>query len=47
MTLSQAYEILKSHQEWRKGADIPMESPTKLGMAIDIILSYVKDTKAH
>lgn len=45
MTLSQAYEILKSHQEWRRGENNKMESPTKLGIAIDIILSYVKDTK--
>jgi len=45
MTLSQAYETLKSHQEWRRGKKNKMEHPKTLGMAIDIILSYVKDTK--
>lgn len=44
MTLSQAYEILKSHQEWRRGAEIAMQQPKTLGIAIDIILSYVHDT---
>lgn len=43
MTLKKAYKILKQHNKWRKGAGIEQITPTQLGIAIDIILSYLKD----
>lgn len=37
MTLKEANIILKRHNQWRGGAEIEMENPTQLGIAIDVI----------
>lgn len=39
MTTREAIEILKSHKEWRRGAEIPMADPKTLGIAIDTIVA--------
>jgi len=44
MTLDEAIEILELHNEWRRGAETPMETPAKLGIAIDLIVSELKDS---
>lgn len=36
MSRKEAAEILQQHNEWRRGADIPMTDPVKLGQAIDV-----------
>jgi hypothetical protein len=33
--MKNAIKTLKSHNEWRMGADTPMGSPTAIGIAID------------
>ena len=43
MTLKEAIQILKTHNEWRRGADVSMGSTTELGIAIDIIVSEIPD----
>jgi hypothetical protein len=35
MTTKEALELLKVHNEWRRGAEIPMPHPTEIGVAID------------
>lgn len=39
MTLKEAIQILKTHNEWRRGADVSMPSIKDLGLAIDLIVS--------
>jgi len=44
MNLKQAIEILKTHNQWRRGALIEQASPKELGIAIDIIVNnFEKD----
>lgn len=43
MTIEEAIEIVKLHNQWRKGADIPMENPTRLGMALDLVVHELED----
>ena len=38
MSLKQAIQILKTHNKWRRGADIEATNPTLLGEAIDCII---------
>ena len=38
MELNKAIEILKSHNEWRRGAEIPQTDPKVLGGAIDCVV---------
>lgn len=39
MTLNEAIEILRKHNNWRRGDDsIPETNPTTLGLAIDTII---------
>lgn len=38
MELKQAIEILRKHNEWRRGAEIPMTDPKILGEAIDCVV---------
>jgi hypothetical protein len=45
MNLIQAIEILRTHNEWRRGADIPMQNQTQLGIAIEIILNHLDNGK--
>ena len=42
MNIEEATQILNLHQQWRKGAEIPMQDNVKLGMAIDIILCELR-----
>ncbi len=42
MTKEEAIKILELHNQWRKGAEIPMENPVRLGMAIDIVVCELK-----
>ena len=46
MTLKQAIKIVEQHQSWRRDSNVPpktkMQSPTKLGKAIDILLFIAK-----
>ena len=41
MTIEEAIEILKHHNEWRRGAnlELKMVNPTELGIAIDIVIA--------
>lgn len=41
MELKEAMEILERHNKWRRGAEIPQESPGELGIAIDTVLEAV------
>jgi len=43
MTRDEAREILKRHNQWRRGAEIPMESPKDIGEAIDTLLNAEAD----
>ena len=49
MTLSQAIEILETHNKWRRDRnDVnkhPMTNPTHLGIAIDLIVEHLKTEK--
>jgi hypothetical protein len=42
MTIDEAIEVLELHNKWRKGADIEMQSPVKIGMAIDLVVCELK-----
>jgi hypothetical protein len=42
MKKSEAIAILERHNKWRRGAEIPMEDPTELGIAIDVVLAELK-----
>ena len=49
MTLTEAVEILKRHNEWRREGGGGMASPKDLGIAIDIIVEHyegVNDTQS-
>ncbi|MCQ9638616.1 hypothetical protein MP478_04375 [Chryseobacterium sp. WG14] len=41
MNTKEAIEILKRHNEWRKGADTQQEHPVKVGDAIDLAISRI------
>lgn len=43
MDIQEAVTILDRHNRWRRGADIEMENPTLLGIAIDEVVKYVKN----
>ena len=43
MTIEQALEILIEHQEWRRGAEIPMQEPRIIGEAIDMAIEVLKE----
>ena len=42
MELKEARQILKNHNKWRKGADIPQTDVMKLSQAIDVITNQEK-----
>ena len=43
MELKQAIGILETHNRWRRGEDVePMIDPKELGIAIDLIVEYIK-----
>lgn len=43
MNIKEAIEILKRHNKWRRGAEIPMENPTIIGIAIDTVINYYEN----
>ena len=45
MTIEEAVALLKQHNKWRRGADIPMTDARKLGTAIDVIVAYYETEK--
>ena len=45
--LAEAIAIVKRHQDWRRGAEIEMENPKELGVAIDETLEAAKAHLAH
>ena len=48
MTIDEAIEVLELHNQWRKGADMPMETPIRIGMAIDLVVCELKNLRiAH
>ena len=48
MTIDEAIEVLELHNQWRKGAEIPMETPVRIGMAIDLVVCELKNLRiAH
>lgn len=42
MTIDEAIEVLELHNQWRKGGDVEMQSPIKIGMAIDLVVCELK-----
>ena len=42
MTKKQALNILKKHNAWRRGEDIPMVEAKDIGMAIDKAIDVLK-----
>ena len=45
MTIDEAITVLELHNAGRKGADIEMQSLTKIGMAIDMVLCELKSLR--
>lgn len=45
MKIEEAKLILKEHNEWRRGAEIKQQEPALIGIAIDLVLEYLKDVK--
>jgi hypothetical protein len=45
MTLNKAIETLQHYNRWRRGAEIPMPNPTKIGEAIDVVLEKITTKK--
>lgn len=41
METKKAIEILRRHNAWRRGAELPMEDPTELGEAIDAVCDAI------
>ena len=42
MTIEEAIELIELHQKWRRGAEIEMQNPKQIGIAIDILLNFAK-----
>lgn len=47
ISLKEATEILKLHNEWRRGAEIGMGNVKRLGEAIDFITQYYKENEGN
>lgn len=47
MTTKEAIEILKVHNKWRRGAEIPMLHPTEIGVAIDKAIEVMEGKGEH
>jgi hypothetical protein len=45
MTIAEAIALLKTHNRWRRGADIPMPDARQLGIAIDVLLDEIERRK--
>lgn len=42
MIIEEAIEILKTHNEWRRGAEIKVSEPWVIGKAIDTVVEWVE-----
>jgi hypothetical protein len=42
MNISEATKILSEHQRWRCGAEIPLQEPSLITRAIDVILEHLQ-----
>jgi hypothetical protein len=42
MDLTQAKNILKNHNYWRRGAEIPMLEPKLIGEALDVAIELLE-----
>lgn len=40
MQISDALEVVKLHNQWRRGAEISMQDPKVLGEALDAIVEF-------
>jgi hypothetical protein len=47
LSWQEASNILDRHNRWRRGENIPMENPTILGNAIDIVLAELEIAKNY
>lgn len=47
MTLNKAIETLQHYNRWRRGAEVPIPNPTKIGEAIDVILEKLTTKKPY
>lgn len=45
MTTKEAINILKLHNDWRKGANIEMQRPSEITEAIDVIVELFSKLK--
>lgn len=45
MTTAEAVEILKLHNEWRRGAEVKQHSPKEIGLAIDKVIEIIERLK--
>lgn len=43
MTITEALDILENLNKWRRGDEIPQPDPTKVGLAIDFVINFVKN----
>ena len=44
MTIKETIEVLKNHNEWRRGSDIlGMTDPVLIGLAIDSAVAYLEE----
>lgn len=44
MTTEEAIKTLKHHNKWRRGANIEMDDPKKLGEAFDQAIQVMKES---
>lgn len=44
MKIKDVLEIFKTYNKWRRGAEIPMPEPQKIGQAIDSAIEYMEKT---
>ena len=42
MKIDEAIEVLELHNQWRKGAEVEMQDPVRIGMAIDLVICELK-----
>lgn len=45
MTLKESIEVLEEYNSWRRGAEIPMPEPKKIGEALEIAINMLKNLK--
>lgn len=43
MNIKQAVKTVKQFNKWRRGAEIKIEDPKTIGIAIDTILEFVEN----